>query len=358
MLSDDDSNQTILKILFTLEPQYICHDVPGAISQNCTFVVDMEYLDNVEDIKCDDMESWKQSKCSTKYYDVEDSSDGEYDIIPVRDGLDRSYKVVRRTYINKSSPDLHKTMVLVQESQKKTFSKGYIKYWFERAEHAVQVLPHGNSKSKSTPYTQTYQSTTDKVKKHSRQCSSSKRLHAVNENEVGSLSVEKAGQLPRNPRQVLYEKNTSALKSIDPLQNVSALMKEEGGSCKEMFVRTYSLDDDSPKVVLFLDSQLDDICNFACNNTQDMSSVLGIDLTFELGPFFVLVTRYENIILENSTRGSSPSVIGPMMLCMLKNKETYVTLFQKMVARRPGLRVHLRSYETDSEVAIRDAAAQ
>ena len=54
MLSDDDSNQTILKILFTLEPQYICHDVPGAISQNCAFVVDMEYLDNVE---CDDMGS-------------------------------------------------------------------------------------------------------------------------------------------------------------------------------------------------------------------------------------------------------------------------------------------------------------
>ena len=153
MLSDDDSNQTILKILFTLEPQYTCHDVPRAISQNCAFVVDMEYLDNVEDIKCDDMGSWKQSKCSTKYYDVEDSPDGEYDIIPVRDGLDGSYKVVRRPYINKSSPDLHKTIVLVQEPQKKTFSKGYIKYWFEGAEHEVQVLPHGNSKSKNTPYT-------------------------------------------------------------------------------------------------------------------------------------------------------------------------------------------------------------
>ena len=88
-----------------------------------------------------------------------------------------------------------------------------------------------------------------------------------------------------------------------------------------------------------------------------MSSILGIDLMFELGPFSVLVTTYENTILENSTRGSSPSMIGPM-LCMWNNKETYVTLFQKMVARRPGLRVHLRSYGTDSEVAIRDAAAQ
>ena len=172
-------------------------------------------------------------------------------IIPVRDGLDGSYKVVQRPYINKSTPDLHKTIMLVQEPQKKTFSKGYIKYWFEGAEHEVQVLPHGNSKSKNTPYTRTYQSTPDKVKKHSRQCSSSKELHAVTENEVGSLSVEKAGQLPRNPRQVSYEKNKSALKSIDPLQNVTALMKEEGGSGKEKFVRTYSLDDDSPKVVLF-----------------------------------------------------------------------------------------------------------
>ena len=171
-------------------------------------------------------------------------------------------------------------------------------------------------------------------------------------------SVEKAGQLPRNPTQVSYEKNKSALKSIDLLQNITALMKKEGGSGKEKFACTYFLDDDSPKVVLFLDSQLDDICNFACNNTQDMSSVLGIDLTFELSPFFVLVTTYENTILENSVHSSSPSMIGPMMLCMLKNKETYVTLFQKMVPRRPGLCVHLRSYGTDSEVAIRDAAAQ
>ena len=76
----------------------------------------MEYLDNVEDIKCDDMGSWKQSKCSTKYYDIEDSPDGEYDIIPVRDGLDGSYKVVRRPYINKSSPDLHKTIGTTKEN--------------------------------------------------------------------------------------------------------------------------------------------------------------------------------------------------------------------------------------------------
>ena len=54
MLSDDDSSQIILKILFN---QYIYHYVPGAISQNCAFVVDMEYLDNVEDIKCDDIGS-------------------------------------------------------------------------------------------------------------------------------------------------------------------------------------------------------------------------------------------------------------------------------------------------------------
>ena len=59
-----------------------------------------------------------------------------------------------------------------------------------------------------------------------------------------SLNVEKAGQLPKNPGQVSYEKNKSALKSVDPLQNVTAFMKEEGRSGKEKFVRTYSLDDE------------------------------------------------------------------------------------------------------------------
>lgn len=46
------------------------------------------------------------------------------------------------------------------------------------------------------------------------------------------------------------------------------------------------------------------------------------------------------------------------MLCMLKDKSTYLTLFQKLTAQVPGLKVHLQGYSTDSEVPLRQALAQ
>ena len=46
------------------------------------------------------------------------------------------------------------------------------------------------------------------------------------------------------------------------------------------------------------------------------------------------------------------------MLCMLKDKSMYLTLFQKLSAQVPGLQVNLKGYCTDSEEALRQALAQ
>ncbi|CAH3163407.1 unnamed protein product, partial [Porites lobata] len=51
-------------------------------------------------------------------------------------------------------------------------------------------------------------------------------------------------------------------------------------------------------------------------------------------------------------------MLGPVMLCMLKDKATYLTLFQKISAQVPGLQVNLKGYCTDSEEALRQALAQ
>ena len=58
-------------------------------------------------------------------------------------------------------------------------------------------------------------------------------------------------------------------------------MESERGA--EKFVRCYSLDDDSPKVVLFTDDQVDDLVNFCCNDEPGHKSLLCVDGTFQLG---------------------------------------------------------------------------
>lgn len=58
------------------------------------------------------------------------------------------------------------------------------------------------------------------------------------------------GQLPRNERQVKYLKGVSQVE--DPIFQITEKMKEESQK-GEKFIRGYSLDDDSLKVVLFTD---------------------------------------------------------------------------------------------------------
>ena len=45
-------------------------------------------------------------------------------------------------------------------------------------------------------------------------------------------------------------------------------------------------------------------------------------------------------------------------MCLLKDKETYLTLFQKLTSKVPGLQLYLQGYCTDSEKALRNALAQ
>ena len=75
----------------------------------------------------------------------------------------------------------------------------------------------------------------------------------------------------------------------DPIFQITEKMKEETQKDKK-FIRGYSLHDDSPKIVLLSDEQLDDIANFCCNDVDGHKSIVYADVTFQLGPFFVLVT--------------------------------------------------------------------
>ena len=47
-----------------------------------------------------------------------------------------------------------------------------------------------------------------------------------------------------------------------------------------------------------------------------------------------------------------------MMLCMLKDQGTYLTLYQKISAHVPGIKVFLQGYASDGEMALRNALAQ
>ncbi len=235
-------------------------------------------------------------------------------------------------------------------------------YKFEGEEHKIDVKPHGSSTTSTIPYLRTYKSTVTKLKETlSHHDKGLKRVAHKVEKAVGGIEYCKSkGALLQDENQAKYLKNTCTNKVSDPILGITQKIKlETVEDASDKFIRSYSLDEDSPKVILFTNDQVDDIVNFCCNDVDGHKSLLCIDITFQLGPFFLMMITYKNTTLYTKRDPPTcPLMVGPMTLCMIKDKGTYLTLFQKLTAQVPGLKLYLQGYSSDSESALRQALAQ
>ena len=363
-LDNSASNDSVVPLLLNAEQyykEYIATSNPVRIKHITRFLVNLDALENSEDLLSDDLGSWNQTKTRKKWYVTRCDKKGKVEkVVRVRENSTDAYLVCRRPFVNASDRSLHKTIVDVTHPDGKHHNIVFVKYEFVGAqEHEVKVKHHGNAKSCSIPYLRTYKSTRKTLEKITKEKGKGlkRAVHEV-ETEVGDISnCNSVGALPRNERQAKYLKVKNSTGRIDdPIFAITEMMKTE----EKKFIRGYSLDDESPKVILFTDEQVEDIVNFCCNEVDGHTSMLYVDVTFKLGPFFVLVTTYRNTTLftKRSNPPTCPVMLGPVMLCMLKDKSTYLTLFQKLSAQVPGLQINLKGYCTDSEEALRQALAQ
>lgn len=317
---NDYSNHGIIPFVINANkahPELIAKTHPIHVENNVCFIVDLDELQDPEDLLCDDLGSWEQSKTAKKKY-----------ILTWRDGLvtkisklpehqEDGHCVYRKTFINKSDSTLCKTIVNIVLPTSQHHNLIFVRYFFQGAsEHRIELKPHGNAKAAcSIPYLRTYRSTVAKMKDVvSQKKAGLKRIvHNVEEDVGGFENCNSPGQLPRNKRQAKYLKAECHQHKIvkDPIFEITEKMKEQSETGKK-FIRAYSLDDDSPKVILFSDEQLADIANFCCDDVDGHKSILYADVTFQLGPFFVLVTSYCNTTLFTK-RATHP--VCPVMLC-------------------------------------------
>ena len=72
--------------------------------------MDMEKLKNPRDLACDDMGSWRLNKTYRSPFTISK----QRAIVFSKEHGNRGYTLIRRYYYNKSSPDVYKTMCLVQ----------------------------------------------------------------------------------------------------------------------------------------------------------------------------------------------------------------------------------------------------
>ena len=184
-------------------------------------------------------------------------------------------------------------------------------YKFDGELDVINVLPHGNSKSKA-PYIRTFKSTKISIQKELKgQKYVQRAMHNVTNNVGGLINVSSSCSLPKHSNQANYIR----------VKNKKSVA----------------------------------LHNTKNEELQRKQSILFIDITFQLGPFYLLLTAYQNTILFVKATEECSTMIGPLMLCMLKDECTYLTRFQKMTAHMPSLKGYLQGYASDHEKLLRNA---
>jgi len=173
----------------------------------------------------------------------------------------------------------------------------------------------------------------------------------------GIENIHSSGELPRdraqaaNFRREVKEKDKSVKSSChDPLLSVMDCCKEEQRDPKTVFIREVS---SAPEllVVLANSMQLEEVKRFCTNPAR--FSVFGVDVTFNVGDYYVCLTTYRDLMLKTKS-GVHPVMLGPILIHQRKLFSSYYTLPSTMIRHEPDL-LGVLAFGTDGEIALYQA---
>lgn len=99
-----------------VEPQKVCSGTPSNISHNVTFVVNLEEVGGLGDLKADEMGVWNRQGVPKAYISIRHKEGSKKEVIRRQKTMDlpHHYTITRTYYRNGSSPDLQKLIVTVE----------------------------------------------------------------------------------------------------------------------------------------------------------------------------------------------------------------------------------------------------
>ena len=167
-----------------------------------------------------------------------------------------------------------------------------------------------------------------------------KVLNEVENLQGGVMQAKLSCDLPRDRRQIYNFKSAhdvklekqsiaSGLPHSDTLAHVMRQCKETS-SGSEAFIRSVEAAPE-PMCVLATNQQLKDLERFC---TDSPSSVLSVDPTFNLGPFYVTPITYQNLLVETE-RGQHPIVLGPVLIHQTKTFQPFHYFASTLIRLNP-----------------------
>ncbi|CAB4025989.1 Hypothetical predicted protein [Paramuricea clavata] len=159
-----------------------------------------------------------------------------------------------------------------------------------------------------------------------------------------SVSPKKRKAKPKTKQKGIPSKQAMTKKD----QNNNPRLSPSLESDDEMYRR---IDTDSSVKELLLCEGL------SSTNTEENATdiiILQVDPTFDLGPFHVTATQFQNLHLVDRRSGKPPAMVGPLYIHRQKKEMTYEGFVNQLLEIKPELK-SIKAIGTDGEEALSNA---
>ena len=240
------------------------------------------------------------------------------------------FTLVRLYHTHKSTPEFCRRISYVLGSCGHMVKFVVIQYQFDyRVEVPVVLPPHGNAKKQVTPYCRTQKATLDKLKQRSLNgclmlCMMKLEGALEQAVQVSYLVIGVKSTMFVNIHNNYRSGQVQASGRPDPFFDLIKTCKEDNLSGGRAFIRSVNVDS-SPSCVLALDSQLHNFKRFCTDSTA--FCVLGIGPTFNLGKFYVTITTYTCLLLQNRSQAFLLPFLVPYMSTSKKPMKHITSFF-------------------------------
>ena len=226
-----------------------------------------------------------------------------------------------------------------------------LNYNFDGQPTRFKIKKHDNRSSSNMPHIRSKESTKLTVVENAKEFGPKRALFLVSKEAGCIIDTHSISSLPGNTKQIEYltQKPSERVKK-DPLASVLELQKTSFPGFIRDVVRN-----DLPTVMLFTARKLKNIVTFCFDERVNGVSELGVDVTFQLGHFYVLVTSFKNTVLRVKGANNQPSFLGPVMICITRDESTYLSFPHCLIREKPGLGEFPHATGSDDERALTNA---
>ena len=349
--------ETAVGILLDARRKYqsvICSDHPVRCCVNSTFLIDTTKLDNPKDFKADDHGVFKNNRVQHTYFTSKLRGDQRrIERLPSRPRLVKKemYDLKTTYWMHKKDQDFkRRSHELVDLSSGRNMAHILLQYSFDGEEHAVDLVPHCFSKGRK-PYRRSKDSLREKVAIKLQEGKKAGKVYdEIVEEQGGIASSQSLGSIPKSMQEIHNAKRRLSGrmdKNEDEMFRLVEICKNDDMS-DQPFLRRVVLAPE-PMCVFASNRQMQDMKRFLTDPGNPI--IMGVDSTFNLGPFLATVITYRHPLLDHRQSRKSPVMLGPILMHVKRSVESYSYLGQVLTNLLPEL-ANIQWIGSDRESAI------